>query len=97
VRATARHTKENLYLLNGVNVNKDKGMTAGGVKVVDRRSLCVGHARFGPPDDGKAITSVRDGLVKGMGITNTDKPHPCVSCLRAKAFIRRGPHMKRAL
>jgi hypothetical protein len=93
--ATARHTKENLYLLNGVNVNKNNGMTAGGAKVVDRQSLCVWHARFGHPDDEKVVTSVRDGLVTGMGLTNTDKPHPCVSCLRAKAFIRRGPHMKR--
>jgi hypothetical protein len=41
VVATGRHTKENLYLLNGVNGKKDKGMTAGGVKIVDRRSLCT--------------------------------------------------------
>jgi hypothetical protein len=88
--ASARYTLDHLYLLNAVCVNKDKGMTAGGAQVVDRRSLTVWHSRFGHPDDKKVINCVREGLVSGMSIKNTDMPHPCISCLRAKAFIQGG-------
>jgi hypothetical protein len=78
--ATARYTTESLYMLNGVNGNKDYVPTAGSAvaQVVDRRSLTVWHARFGHPDDKRVINSVREGLVSGIrSPTPTNLMHAC--------------------